>query len=155
MKVEDALYHAVHDYEGGVDALAVRMGELSALTLYSMANPRDESHDWSLRRFRQALAMTGDKRPLHALCEENGGVFLPVATSGADLPEALRQVATLAAEFGDVARAAQDALRDGRVSQRELANIETQVFELIAAAAALGQRFRADAERKPNLKVAG
>lgn len=153
MKVEDALFHAVHDYEGGAAALAVRMG-LGVSTLYSMANPRDVAHEWPLKRFRQVVAFTGDMRPIHALCEENGGVFLPVAESSADLPGALQQMVNLCAECGVVARGVADAIKDGRVTQAELAAIETHIFQMIALGAQLGRQLRADSERKPALKVA-
>lgn len=146
MKVEDALYHAVHDYPGGAGSLGPRMG-LAASTLYGMANPNGGSHPWPLQRFRQVLALTGDKRPLNALCEENGGVFVPVGAAQENLPGALQQLATLSAEFGDVARHAADAMRDGRITPRELAAFDTQVFELIQAAAGLGMQLRADAEK--------
>jgi hypothetical protein len=154
MKVEDALYHAVHDYQGGAAALAPRMGALSASTLYSMANPRETAHGWSLARFRQLLAFTGDLRPLNALCEEHHGVFLAVPECDRDAATSLQLVADLAADFGDVARSAADAIRDGRVSQTELAKIDTQILELITAAAKLGKKLRVEAERKPVLKVA-
>jgi len=154
MKVEDAIYHAVHDHPGGAAALAPRMGNLSASTLYSMANPRETAHGWSLARFRQLLAFTGDLRPLHALCDESGGVFLAVPSCDQTAESALSMTAELAAEFGDVARSAADALRDGRVSQAQLARIDSHILELITSAAKLGTKLRYEAEHQPVLKVA-
>jgi hypothetical protein len=154
MKVEDAIYHAVHDCEGGAASLAPRMGNLTASTLYSMANPRETAHGWSLARFRQLLAFTGDLRPLNALCEEQHGVFLAVPECDRDAATALQLVANLAADFGDVARSATDSLREGRVSQSELARLDTQILELITAAAKLGKKLRYEAEHRPALKVA-
>jgi hypothetical protein len=119
-----------------------------------MANPRDPQHGWSLARFRQLLAFTGDLRPLHALCETHGGVFLAVPDCAQSAASALQLTTTLAAEFGDVARGAADALADGRVSQVELAKIDTQILELITAAANLGKKLRFEAEQRPALKVA-
>lgn len=148
MKIEDALYHAVHDYPGGVAELARRMG-LASPTLYGMANPNEAGHGWTLKHIRSVLAFTSDKRPLHALCEESGGVFVPLkpdATSIDGMPE---QLAKLAAEFGDVARAAQDAMRDGRITPRELAHFDSQIFELISEAANTATRLRQAAQQQP------
>lgn len=150
MKVEDALYHAVHDYPGGAGSLAPRMN-LAAPTLYAMANPRDSSHEWPLRRFRQVLAMTGDLRPLAALCEENHGVFVGLAAT--TLPDAFRHVSKLAAEFGDVVRGFEDAMKDGRITPRECDAIDTQIYGLIAAAAGLGQRLRQESEQHAPVRV--
>lgn len=146
MKTEDALYHAVHDYPGGVAELARRMG-IAETTLYGMANPNDSSHGWTLKHLRSVLAFA-DKRPLHALCEESGGAFLPITSDATGLPSMPEQLAKLAAEFGDVARAASDALKDGRITAAELAKIDTQIFELIAEAVHTSRRLRETSEQR-------
>ena len=139
MKVEDALYHAVHDYPGGAQALAPRMG-VSGSTLQNMADPRQPNHTWPLRRFQQVVALTGDTRPLQALCDEHGGVFVPTARlSDAALSDLYQQVTKLAAEFGDVVREIEADVKDGRITPRELVRIERQIGELIEAAATLRQ----------------
>lgn len=147
MKIEDALYHAVHGYPGGVAELARRMG-LAAPTLYGMANPNEPGHGWTLKHVRSVLAFTGDLRPLQALCEENGGVFVP--TRNAALDEAASvEMNKLAAEFGDVARRFHEAHRDGRITNREANAFDTEIFELIAQAAALAQKVRQSVDQAP------
>lgn len=139
MNLDDAIYMAVHDYPGGAPALAVRFDPpLTRDTLQKMAAPNVPAHGWSLRRFRQLLAF-GDKRPLQALCEENGGVFLPVEAF-TDMPEGrlLKAAQKLSREFGDVPRRLEEALRgDGRISKNELSRLEREMDELIAATNAL------------------
>ena len=137
MNVDDALYHLVHDYPGSAGSLAPRMG-LKPATLYSMANPQCERHEWPLKRFRQAIALTGDKRPLDALCAEFGGVFLPLgefADIGSD--RLLKAASKLAREFGDVPRKLQEITADGRVKPRELDQLKREVYEMTQAGAAL------------------
>lgn len=137
MNVEDAIYDAVHDYPGGAASLAPRMG-LAPSTLQSMASPKIDSHGWSLKRFRALLAFAGLK-PLEALCEEHGGLFVPLGRFG-DLPQArlLKQLHAFAKEFGDVPRAIEDALKtDGRVTANELQEIQRQLADVCAAGAAL------------------
>lgn len=153
MNVEDGIYHAVHDYGGGVAALAPRM-KVAPATLYSMANPRITTHTWSLRQFRELLTFSGDMRPLHALCEENGGVFVPMGRfSESTLPELYRAVHNMARELGDVTREIDESTVDGRISLREAQRIHQQVFELIEAATALSRRVDVEAQA-PQLKVA-
>jgi hypothetical protein len=146
MNVDDAIYHAVHDYEGGPASLAPRM-KLAAPTLQSMANPRITTHGWQLRQFRQLLTFTNDMRPLHALCEENGGVFIQTSRPAeASLPELYRAVHNCARELGDITREIDTALADGKIVPREAQRIEQQVFELIEAATALSRRVALDAQ---------
>lgn len=153
MRLEDAIYHAVHDYEGGVDVLAKRMG-LAQSTLQNMANPRLTSHPWSLKKFRELRDFSGDLRPVHALCEESGGVFVPTTRyADAALPELSAAVVVLAQELGDVAREVTTAAADGRIVPREAQRIHQQLFELIEAAAAMARRVDVDAQPVP-LKVA-
>lgn len=136
MSIRDALFKVVHDYPGGANSLAPRM-DLAASTLRCMANPTIESHDWPLKRVEQVMALTGDTRPLDALCEEFGGLFVPLA----DLPECEeeigRMIAELGADFGAVCASLNTALADGRVTTKESREFEERVYQLNQAAQAL------------------
>lgn len=135
--VRDALYDLVHDHPGGGPALAARM-KLAASTLLSMANPHCESHDWSLKRFEQALALTGDLRPLDALCQQFGGVFIRMGRFD-HLPPGrlLKEAQHLAKEFGDVPVRLAEIIADGTVKPREVELLRREVYEMQAAGAAL------------------
>jgi hypothetical protein len=103
-----------------------------------MADPTKQSHGWSLRRFDLLLTFAGT-RPLAALCQEHGGVFVPMGDF-ADAPDAklLKQMNALAREFGDVPRTVEQALkRDGHISDNELKRIERELAEMVSAGAAL------------------
>jgi hypothetical protein len=153
MKTEDALYHAVHDYPGGATALAPRM-QIAASTLQSTANPTLDSHQWSLRRAKEVIALTGDIRPLQALAAEFGGMFIRTSMHSSEaLPEAFRSLAKLAAEFGDVARATEDAMHDGRISANDAARISTQCMELAQAAGDMMRTVDELAAQGPTLRA--
>lgn len=148
MNVEDALYHAVHDYPGGAPALAPRLGK-GASTLQNMADPRQATHQWNLRAFRNVLRFTGDVRPLQALCQENGGVFVPTPQiAAASTSELYHDLAKLAKEFGDVPREVEEAMADGKISPAERDRIEKQLFELIGQAAEFAKRIQIEAQPK-------
>ena len=149
MNVEDAIHLAVMSHPGGADALAPRMA-LGAQTLRNMANPNNRTtHGWSLRRFRELLAFTGDTRPLQALCEEQGGLFVPMPSISSSQADLLKAMQHMAAEFGDVPRAIEDALQgDGKISGNELGRIELQILELVQTAARLQGVVRELHERR-------
>lgn len=138
MNIRDALYHAVHDYKGGVNELAVRMG-IAGSTLQNMANPRAEGHEWTLKRIKQVIDFTGDQRVVHAFCAEFGGLFVPTAVEGVD-GDVFRQVTAVAAEFGDVVREVQASVADGRVSANEAQRVSQAAFELMRAVFRLDQQ---------------
>lgn len=142
MNVDDAIYHAVHDYKGGPAALAPRMG-IAASTLQNMANPAEEAHGWNLKRFRQLLTFTGDTRPLDALCAENGGVF--VHTQGFDgiSDKALLETMTeLCSDFGKVCESVHAALTDGKITHTEVAQVFDRIYTMNQAAAELANRMK-------------
>jgi hypothetical protein len=137
MNVKDAIYRAVHDYPGGAEALAPRIG-LSPHSLRHMADPNKQTHGWSLRRFDMLLAHAGIG-PLSAMCEEHHGIFVPLGEF-ADAPHAqvLKQLHQLAKEFGDVPRVIEQALKvDGKISDNELKRIERELAELVGAGASV------------------
>lgn len=152
MDVNDALYHACHDYEGGVPSLAPRM-DLAVSTLYSMANKNADNHGWSLKRFRELLHFTKDARPLEALCTENGGLFVKLPElKGRALDDVYRDLARLAKEFGDVPREVIADLKDGRLSPKNFERIKRAVMEMQQAGAELLQDLADVVDKPPHKK---
>lgn len=154
MKIRDALYHAVHDYPGGVHELATRLA-LADSTLQNIANPRIETHEWTLKRIKQVFDFTGDERIAHAFAAEFGGVFLPMPSAevsgGSDL---FRASAEVAKELGDIVTELQSALADEKISENERARIHQQIYELTRSAHKLGMLVdRAAQAAMPPLKV--
>lgn len=147
MSIRDALYNAVHDYPGGAASLAPRM-KLAASTLRCMANRNVESHDWPLSRVEQVIAFTKDLRPVHAFCEEHGGVFvpLPVAT---DETAVSKMLAEAGKDFGAMCESLNAALDDGRVTVKEAADFRQRVYDLCSAAQALEQLVEQRAHEHP------
>jgi hypothetical protein len=153
--LNDALYHLVHDYPGGAAALSARCLHLAPSTLQSMANPNDDGHGWPLRRFVEVMALSGDTRPIDALCAQFGGVFIKTAPMDAVGDRDLYELATkLTGEFGDVINSLRSAL-DGSgdagkaITPREFAAFDTQIYEMQSAAAELRERVSRRVERRP------
>lgn len=66
MSIEDAIYHTVHSYPGGVAALAARMG-VSPNTLTHKANPNNATHHLHPRELVTLQHMSGNAAVLHAM----------------------------------------------------------------------------------------
>ena len=150
MNLDDAIYHASHNYPGGIPALAVRMGA-NAGTLQNKVNPNFATAHVTLRDLEAIVTFTQSPLPAAALAALCGCEVLPVALpSGADDMEVLESVTRLAKEFGDVCRSVQQAVADGHVTRREINQVERQAQELRGAIRAVECliRSRHDRERE-------
>lgn len=140
MSATDAAYRLAHRYPGGVAALAARLG-MSANTLQHKLNPHCSTHHLYLSDAEALTALTGDPEIAQALAFACGHVCIPApSVIGADGALAER-IASVGREFGDVMRATLDAIADGRVTQRELAEYDAQFHEFLAAAVGLRQKL--------------
>jgi hypothetical protein len=140
LDVLDAAYHTVHDYPGGVAALAVRM-RMSSNTLTHKVNLNNSTHHLTLREAVAMQHMSGNVAVLQAMAEALGYVCVkakPAAASG----DPLHQVMEMTAEFADVLHAASDAISSGSVTPNAMRRFDHQVAELQAAANALAGTLR-------------
>lgn len=141
--IEDAAYNTVHDYPGGAEALAPRMGK-SAKVLDSKVNPKVWTHHLTLHEAVQIMGLTGDHRMLRAICRHLGYLdpIRAVVYEGIADEQLLELVAAVHSETGDVSRSLVAALADGRVTQREFESFDEQTIEAMTALAELRDRLR-------------
>ena len=71
MSIDDAIYHTVHGYPGGVVALAARMG-VSSNTLTHKVNPNNATHHLHPRELLSMQHLSGDATVLHAMAAALG-----------------------------------------------------------------------------------
>lgn len=140
LDVLDAAYHTVHNYPGGVAALALRMG-VSANTLTHKVNLNNTTHHLTLREALSMQHMSGNVAVLQAMAEALGYVCVKAKPAATGNP--LHQVAEMSSEFADVLRAACDAIATGDVSPNAMRRFDYQVAELQAAANAVAGTLRA------------
>lgn len=149
MTIADAAYHTVHDYPGGAVALASRTGG-NAAVLSHKVSPTCGTHHLSLDEAHRIMALTGDHQILRALCHALGYLSPIQRIDSAVADDALLDLlASVFAEAGDVARALQQALADGRITPREYADIEQQSIEAQSALATLLDRVRSLVSDEP------
>ena len=108
MSVEDAIYHTVHNYPGGVTALAARMG-VSPNTLTHKANPNNATHHLHPRELVTLQHMSGNAAVLHAMAAALGYTCTP---SGPDQAEGdpVEAFMHMQSSFGELVRAIADPL---------------------------------------------
>ncbi|TGR55680.1 hypothetical protein EN794_004555 [Mesorhizobium sp. M00.F.Ca.ET.151.01.1.1] len=144
MNVTDAAYDTVHQYRGGSEALAPRMG-MSAATLRGKVNPNTDRNLLSLQEADTLMARTGDYRILHALCAEHGFIAQRV-----DAPESGSLITALlsaAAAKGDLAELVSEAMADNRITPNEADAIARACQQVMAALVQVSQHAEAAAER--------
>ncbi|RJF99047.1 hypothetical protein D3871_11385 [Noviherbaspirillum saxi] len=128
MNVQDAFYHTVHDYKGGTAELAGRL-DMSQAILLNKADPNKEHNKPLLKDADRVMGLTADYRILHALAENHGHVCFKVDrdTHASDLA-ILELVTKVWQSNGDVGTAVHNALADGRVDHKEIAQVRQAIY---------------------------
>lgn len=122
--VQQALHDVLREHPMKVAGIAARMGDgVSASVLYGWANG---SKAIPLSRLIQFVLITGDHRPIAALCEELGGAFLPLPSRG---PLTDKAATRALKEFSDLMQEGSRAALDGRWTGAELARVEKEAAE--------------------------
>lgn len=146
MNVADAAHSVVHDYPGGSESLAPRLG-MSAAVLRNKVNPNTASHHLSLVEASRATGLTGDMRILHAFAAEHGRVVVtPADGDDASDMAVLEVMAATWSTSGDLGTAVHRALADGVLTQDELRLIKDAAYRHQRKLASLVTRLEAMAE---------
>lgn len=146
MNVADAAHSVVHDYPGGSESLAPRLG-MSAAVLRNKVNPNTASHHLSLAEASRMTGLTDDLRILHAFAAEHGRVVVtPAAGDDASDMAVLEVMAATWSTNGDLGTAVHRALADGVLTQDELRLIKDAAYRHQQKLASLVARLEAMAE---------
>jgi len=140
MDVTIALQRAVQGFAHGSAALAARLG-MSVTTLNHKVSPTYPGAHCSPEECVAIQQITGDHAAHHAAGALLGYVHIPVPQLGeGEADESVQALARCVHEFGQFAAEAAQDLMDGRVSDNELARIEREGAEALAAIHALMKR---------------
>jgi hypothetical protein len=144
-QLQAAVFDLIHDYPGGTYAAAQRLGKAETTIRHEAKPPPGGFAKAGLLDVNKLMHSSNDLRVLYALCEEHGGVFIPMPQvdpiAGEDVRSAMARLGGLAKEFGDVMTECSAALADGRVSDNELHRVERQWRELVASGSQLVGTF--------------
>lgn len=119
MNVTDAAYATVHDYPGGSESLAPRMG-MSAAVLRNKVNPHNPRNQLSLTEADQMLELTGDHRVLHAMAGKLDYVLARTKAADDDTDNVVSLVLHTSTASGKLAHSICEAMADGIITEREM-----------------------------------
>jgi hypothetical protein len=130
MNVTDAAYATVHDYPGGSESLAPRLG-MSPAVLRGKVNPNNDRNVLSLAEADALMGVSGDFRILHAMAAGHGFGLTPL--DGADAGNLVVALLRAASAKGDLATVITEALADHVLTPNEDARIQRACAALQAA----------------------
>ncbi len=136
MNILDAAYNTVHDYKGGANALAPRMGIKSPAVLNSKVNPNTDTHHLTLMEASKLMALTGDYRILQSLNAEHGKVAINLPNIPECRDTALTDIVlSFGMKGGDVYTLFKEMMADGRITRGEaldMSKVIRKLYEILA-----------------------
>lgn len=146
MNIQDAAYSTVHDYKGGSESLAPRLG-MSAAVLRNKVNTNTTTHHLTLAEAVRMVDMTEDARILHAWAKHRGAVLVSLPHNELVSDQAIMEhMAATWKTHGEVGTQISKALEDGRVDRRELRLVSDAIFDHARALFDLHARLAAITE---------
>lgn len=132
MNLRDAAYNVVHDYLGGSESLAPRVGK-NATTLSHEVNGTGGAK-LGLDTAEKITQLSGDLRILQAFAANCGQMVLPLPVlDQVQADDCMKTLATTAHNFGALCTEVAGDLADGQISDNELARIDRESGLLIAS----------------------
>lgn len=140
MNILDAAHKTVHDYPGGSESLAPRIG-MSAAVLRNKVNPNNTTHHLTVSEADAIMGVTGDDRMLHALAAHHGYTLQAIdAPSSGSIMTAMLAAAIAK---GDLAEVLVHSMSDNRITPNEASDIARACAAVQAAVAQVSQHATA------------
>jgi hypothetical protein len=146
-----AVHRAARSFNGGIEALAAALSMLDHGVKPQILRNQlvgNERHFLSLDRSEEIVDLCNSDELAHAAARQRGGVFVKLPEDGAvagDLA-VLELVTQVWRANGDVGRAVDDTLADGRVERHELAVVKAAIYRVQQTMAAMLSRLEDMAE---------
>lgn len=143
MNIQDAAYQTVHDYQGGSESLAPRIG-MSPAILRNKVNPNNTTHHLTLREASALMGVTNDFRILHGLAAEHDHVAQKCCAD--DAGSILSAMLVAAAAKGSLASTLSEAMADLKITTNEAALIAKHCAAVQEAMSEIASRARTKAK---------
>jgi hypothetical protein len=135
--VRDAAYHTVREYPGGARSLGPRVG-IEGAYLSQQVNPNNiGKKGLDIDTAVQIQHLSQDYRILHAMALELGHVCVKQTDDDTDQqkeqPNVMESIGYTVSEFGEFIASVTEAIKDGKVTNRELRDVNKQLGELTTA----------------------
>ena len=149
MNILDAAYNTVHDYQGGANTLAPRMGIKSPSVLNSKVNPNTETHHITLLEASKLMELTGDYRILQTLNAHHGKVAINLPCIPECRDTALTDlVLSIGMGGGDIYALFKEMMADGRITQGEAIDMSKVIHSLHEILAELDAKINECVEKE-------
>ena len=146
MNVQDAAYSTVHDYNGGSESLAPRLG-MSAAVLRNKVNTNTTTHHLTLAEAVRMVDLTEDDRILRAWANHRGAVLISLPRNEIVSDQAVMEhMAATWKTHGEVGTQISKALEDGHMDRYELRRVRDTIFNHASALFDLYARLEAITE---------
>lgn len=150
MSVIDAAKRLALRQDGGVSGLAGRMGINASTFAHKLAG--QEGFNLFLREAEAMTLHTNDPEIAQAFAFLCGHVCIPVIADAA-AGELGGDIAAVGREFGELMAATQEAIKDGHVTARELAEYDRQFQEFLEMAVRLRAHLKAKIPAPPGIRA--
>lgn len=148
MNILDTVHSVAHDYPGGCESLAPRIG-MSAAVLRSKVNPNTDTHQFTLLNAVAVTDKANDDRILDAWARERGYVLVKIPeTENCSDGAVLELMAKTWETNGDIGKEVNRTFADGRVEEHEVARIKDRIFSHMSTLFGLFGRIKGMAEPK-------
>jgi hypothetical protein len=145
MDINSAAYNTAHDYKGGCAALAPMLG-MAPSTLQNKVNP-NEPQGLMLAEAAKMVEVSQDRRIPDEFAALIGGVIVQAGYFQGVCDQSLFEAYTkLMGELGEFSTDFNKALQDGKITHKEIRQLELQMREFQSAGAELLNRAKQIAE---------
>lgn len=144
MPLPQATYHAVHDWPGGVGAVAGAY-QFNASTFNKKINLNSQGHKLTAEEFEAVLSLTRDPRLMDSLCDAFGDAAWIDLRGLKHLGDSalILQVGELAQRVGQMAKDIAEAAADGDIDAIELSVLRKDAAQLHQTVAGIIARAEA------------
>lgn len=141
-----AVHHAARGFRGGIEALAVVLKVKPQVLRNQLAG--NERHFLHLDTAEAIVDLCDSDELAHAAAQQRGGVFIKLPAEGMPASDmaVLELVTHVWRANGDVGRAVDDTLADGRVEPHEIAKVRKAIYLTQQAMTAMLSRLEEMAE---------
>lgn len=141
-----AVHHAARGFRGGIEALAVVLKVKPQVLRNQLAG--NERHFLHLDTAEAIVDLCDSDELAHAAAQQRGGVFIKLPAEGMPASDmaVLELVTHVWRANGDVGKAVDDTLADGRVEPHEIAKVRKAIYRTQQAMTAMLSRMEEMAE---------
>lgn len=147
MNITDAAYAVAHDYPGGTESLAPRLG-MSGAVLRNKVNPNNTTHHLTLAEALRISEIAADSRIAIAFARQMGltCIEVPEPEHCADA-DVIELMAKTWETNGEIGREVNKTFEDGRVESHEVKRVKDRVWDHIRTLFGLVGRIEGMAEK--------